>query len=194
MKKKIINVCLLGNPNTGKTSLLNTLAGLSLHVGNWPGKTVEKKDAKIKYKDYQINLVDLPGSYSITPYSEEEKVSHEFLLNNNPDVIVQTIDVNALERNLLMTMELLALGKKVLLAFNFNKEAKKRGVVIDTNKISTVLELPVVSIEANTGENKDKLLEEIVHTAGKKATPPSYLAGLMKNQQEIHHNQAIRFF
>jgi len=153
-----INVVLTGNPNTGKTSLLNALTGMSLHVGNWPGKTVEKKEGRISYKNKSINIVDLPGTYSITPYSEEEKVSHDYLMAQTNAVIVQTVDVNALERNLLMTMELLALGKKIILAFNFNKEAKRRGIKIDVSEIRKVLQIPIVVIEANNGENKEEFL------------------------------------
>ena len=106
-KNNIITVGLIGNPNTGKTSLLNCLTGVNLHVGNWPGKTVEKKQGIINYKDRQIRIVDLPGTYSISPYSKEEKIARDFLLMENPDIIVQIIDVNTLERNLLLTFELL---------------------------------------------------------------------------------------
>ena len=119
---------MIGNPNTGKTSLLNSLTGMSLHVGNWPGKTVEKMEGRIEFQGRELSITDLPGSYSIAPYSEEEKVSFDFLMNQPVDIIVQTVDANALERNLLMTMELLALGKRLILALNFNQEAKRRGI------------------------------------------------------------------
>jgi ferrous iron transport protein B len=189
-----INVVLTGNPNTGKTSLLNALTGMSLHVGNWPGKTVEKKEGRISYKNRTINIVDLPGTYSIAPYSEEEKVSHDYLMAQTQAVIVQTVDVNALERNLLMTMELLALGKKVVLAFNFNKEAERRGIRLDMPKIREVLQIPVVVIEANKGENKEELLDEILKAAQSELKMPYYLQEMLKENYEIHHKISIRFF
>ncbi|HBF39580.1 MAG TPA: ferrous iron transporter B, partial [Firmicutes bacterium] len=92
-QQKPIHVVLIGNPNTGKTSLLNALTGMSLHVGNWPGKTVEKKEGQFYFNNQLVNIVDLPGTYSIAPYSDEEKVSHDYLMSANPDVIIQTIDV-----------------------------------------------------------------------------------------------------
>ncbi|SHJ29404.1 ferrous iron transport protein B [Parasporobacterium paucivorans] len=189
-----INVVLVGNPNTGKTSLLNALTGMSLHVGNWPGKTVEKKAGNITYKNTKFTIVDLPGTYSITPYSEEEKVSHDYLMNQIHDVIVQTIDVNALERNLLMTMELLALGKKIILAFNFNLEAQRRGIRIDVPEIHEVLQIPIVVIEANKGENKEELLDEILRVAQEEFEVPSYLKEMLKENNEIHHDKSIEFF
>jgi ferrous iron transport protein B len=189
-----LKVVLIGNPNTGKTSLLNALTGMSLHVGNWPGKTVEKKEGRICFQDQSLNIVDLPGTYSIAPYSEEEKVSHDYLMTQNPDVIVQTIDVNALERNLLMTMELLALGKKIVLAFNFNREAERRGIKIDVAGIRKVLQLPVVLIEANKGENKEELLKEILKAAAGEFQAPDYLSELLKEDYQIHHDESVVFF
>jgi ferrous iron transport protein B len=189
-----LNVVLIGNPNTGKTSLLNALTGMSQHVGNWPGKTVEKKEGRFEYRGRVIYLVDLPGTYSIAPYSEEEKVSHEYLMTQNPDLIIQTIDVNALERNLLMTMELLALGKKIILAFNFNQEARQQGIQFDTARISEILQLPIVEIEANKGENKEGLLAEVLRAAQSEFKTPDYLPRLLKDTYEIHHDESLKFF
>ncbi len=191
---KEINVVLIGNPNTGKTSLLNALTGMSQHVGNWPGKTVEKKEGRFEYQGRIINIVDLPGTYSVAPYSEEEKVSHDYLMTENPDLIIQTIDVNALERNLMMTMELLALRKKIVLAFNFNKEAERNGIKVNTDRISEVLQLPIVKVEANKGENKEKLLNEILRVINKEFKTPSYLPELLKDNYEIHHDESLKFF
>lgn len=188
-----INVVLIGNPNTGKTSLLNSLTGMSLHVGNWPGKTVEKKEGRINFEGYELNIIDLPGTYSIAPYSEEEKVTYDFLMNNETDVIIQTIDVNALERNLLMTFELLALGKKLALAFNFNREAARQGLVVDVAQISRQLQVPVVEVEANRGENKDALLEEVIKLVRRETIIPAYIKNLMKENREIHHDESLKF-
>lgn len=197
-----ISAALIGNPNTGKTSLLNTLTGMSLHVGNWPGKTVEMKEGSVSFHGRKIRIIDLPGTYSIAPYSEEERVSHDYLMTHDPDVIIQTVDVNALERNLLMTMELLALGKNLILAFNFNKEAKRRGVQVDIAKLSAELQVPIVRIEANTGENITELLQEVLRVAdlkraGKPLKAPDYILSLKKEKQtffndELAHARAIK--
>lgn len=195
MKNKII-VALTGNPNTGKTSLLNSLSGLSLHVGNWPGKTVEKKECLIHFKNKNINIVDLPGTYSIAPYSEEEEIARDFIVKENPDIIIQIVDVNTLERHLLMTLELLALKKNLILAFNFNQEAKKKGVKINIQKIQKALQIPIVQIEANTGKNKNCLLKEIIKVFGhksKKIPYQTYLQPLLKNKKEINHTKAMTF-
>jgi ferrous iron transport protein B len=191
--RNLITVGLIGNPNTGKTSLLNCLAGTDLHVGNWPGKTVEKKEGIVAFRDIQIKIVDLPGLYSIAPYSEEEKIARDFLAKQNADVIVQIIDVNALKRNLLMTLELLSLKKNIILAFNFNKEARSRGIKIDIDKIKNKLKVPIVEIEANTGENKEKLLEEIIKVAKNPPKIPAYIKKLMKNKIEVDHGKSIKF-
>ena len=191
--KNTITVGLIGNPNTGKTSLLNSLTGLSLHVGNWPGKTVEKKECIIRFQNKRLNIVDLPGTYSIAPYSEEEKISRDFIVNQNPNVIVQTIDVNTLKRHLLMTMELLALNKNIVLAFNFNKEAKKRNIKINIDKIKKQLQIPIVQIEANIGAKKEELLKQIIISSQKKTKIPNYLKDLLKNRQEINHRKAVNF-
>lgn len=184
---------LIGNPNTGKTSLMNSLAGLYLHVGNWPGKTVDKKETEIEFQGKKIRIVDLPGTYSIAPYSEEEKVARDFIYSEKPDVIIQTVDVNTLERNLLMTLELLAMNRKVILAFNFNKEAERRGVEIKKKELKDFLQVPIVEIEANTGEGKEKLLQEVVRASSQQFHRPTFLPALMENEQEISHAKAIDF-
>ncbi|MCD6149378.1 ferrous iron transport protein B [bacterium] len=191
--KNTITIGLIGNPNTGKTSLLNSLTGSSLHVGNWPGKTVEKKEGEINFRDKKIKVVDLPGTYDISPYSDEEKVSKNFITRPNCDIIIQIVDVNALERNLLLTLELLTLKKPIILTFNFNKEAAKRGVKINIAKIEKVLNIPIVQIEANTGENKEELLEEIIRVSKSEFKEPSYIEALLKNKEEISHRESIRF-
>lgn len=193
MKKNTITVALIGNPNTGKTSLLNALTGQSLHVGNWSGKTIEKREGTVSYAGYDIRIVDLPGTYSLLPYSEEEVIAHDFIAGDEPDIILQIIDVNALERNLLLTMELLAMGKKMILAFNFNKEAAGRGLTIDYPKIKKALGLPIVRIEADAGEHNQALLKQIVQTHKGRRVIPAYVARLRKNKREIKHSTAFSF-
>jgi ferrous iron transport protein B len=191
--KNNITVALVANPNVGKTSLLNSLAGLNLHVGNWSGKTIEKKQGVINFENNKIKIVDLPGTYSILPYSNEEKIVRDFLLAENPDVIVQIIDVNSLERNLLLTFELLTLNKKLILAFNFNEEARKKGLKIDIKKIEEKLELPIIEIEAHIGKNKEALLKKIIGVCNNGLKRPSYLDSMMKNKEEISHRLILDF-
>ncbi|MEA3449818.1 MAG: ferrous iron transport protein B [Patescibacteria group bacterium] len=191
--KSDITVALAANPNAGKTSLLNSLTGLNSHVGNWSGKTVEKMQGFVKYKEKKIKIVDLPGTYSILPYSNEEKIARDFLLEEDSDVIIQVIDVNCLERNLLLTFELLAFNKKLILAFNFNKEARKKGLKIDVDRIREVLELPIIEIEAYTRGKKEVLFESILdaHTGNLKV--PSYLNKILKSENEVSHRASLDF-
>jgi ferrous iron transport protein B len=107
MNKKLINVALAGNPNCGKTTLFNNLTGAKQRIGNWPGVTVEKKEGTIKYKNFDINIVDLPGIYSLSAYSEDEKVTRDYLLSGKPDLVINIIDATNLERNLYLTSQLI---------------------------------------------------------------------------------------
>ncbi|MBD3204127.1 ferrous iron transport protein B [Candidatus Woesearchaeota archaeon] len=161
MKKKI---ALAGNPNVGKSTLFNTLTGTRQHVGNWPGKTVEKKSGRIDYKGKKIDLVDLPGTYSLTAYSEEEIIARNYIVENEPDLVVQILDATNLERNLYLTTQLIELGCNVILAVNFVKEAKKKGIIIDKKKLSELLDVPVVMIEANEMEN----IVDLMHMVNKR--------------------------
>ena len=108
MKK--IKIALAGNPNVGKSTLFNKLTGMKQHVGNWPGKTVEKKEGTFQYRDYEIEVVDLPGNYSLSAYSTEEIVSRDYIINEHPDVIVNVVDAANLERNLYLTVQMMELG------------------------------------------------------------------------------------
>ena len=188
-----ITLALIANPNTGKTSLLNSLTGMSMHVGNWPGKTVEKKQGLVKYKGRQIRVVDLPGTYSVSSYSNEEKVARNFLLHENADIIVQVVDVNSLERHLLLSFELMASGKKLILAFNFNQEARDKGLDIDVKRIAQKLELPIVEIEANIGQNKTLLLEKVLEVHAQTYKRPSYFDLITKDDKEISHRAVLDF-
>ncbi|MFH2028913.1 MAG: ferrous iron transport protein B [Nanoarchaeota archaeon] len=165
--KKII-VALAGNPNCGKTSLFNNLTGLRQHVGNWPGKTVEKKEGVFRYSDKSINLIDLPGTYSLNAYSEEEVVARDYLIYDEPDVVVNVIDVTNLERNLYLTMQLIELGTNVVIVLNMNRQASKKGLKIDAEMISKLIGVPVVKIEAIDETGKKEMLDTIIKMYNKK--------------------------
>ncbi|WP_304943624.1 FeoB small GTPase domain-containing protein, partial [Vallitalea guaymasensis] len=143
-----IRVAFVGNPNCGKTTLFNAYTGAKHKVGNWPGVTVEKKEGTITYDDNKITLVDLPGIYSISPYTMEEILTREYILENDPDVVINIVDASNLERNLYLTLQLIELGKPVIIALNMMDVAKNRGFIIDISKLSKQLNVPVVEVVA----------------------------------------------
>lgn len=157
-----IKIALAGNPNVGKSTLFNQLTGMRQHVGNWPGKTVEKKEGTFKYGGYEMDVVDLPGNYSITAYSVEEIVSRDYIVNEDPDVIVNVVEAANLERNLYLTIQMLELGANVVLALNMNKFADEKGFKIDIDMLSTLLGIPVVKFEAVDETGREDLLKSIL--------------------------------
>lgn len=157
-----IRIALAGNPNVGKSTLFNQLTGMRQHVGNWPGKTVEKKEGAFHYKDIEIEMVDLPGNYSLSAYSIEEIVSRDYIVDENPDVIVNIVDASNLERNLYLTVQMMELGANLVLALNMNKFAAKKGLSIDAKKLSKLLGIPVVKIEASDETGSEDLLNAII--------------------------------
>jgi ferrous iron transport protein B len=163
-----INAVLVGNPNSGKTTLFNRLTGSKHHVGNWPGVTVDKKEGFIIYNDNRINLVDLPGIYSIFPFSIEEKVSREYILENDVDVIVNIVNASNLERNLYLTLQLLELGKPVVLALNMMDSVERKGIEIKLEKIEKELCLKAIPIIAVKDIGKDELLNQIINIPKKR--------------------------
>ncbi len=156
-----MRVALAGNPNCGKTTLFNALTGSNQYVGNWPGVTVEKKEGTARLGDKTLTIVDLPGIYSLSPYSMEEIVARDFIIGEAPDCIIDIVDATNLERNLYLTVQLLELERPTVLALNFMDEVAKRGDQIDVERLSKELGIPVVPITARTGEG----LEELLHTA-----------------------------
>jgi len=159
--EKII-IALAGNPNVGKSTLFNGLTGMRQHVGNWPGKTVERKEGTFKYNDYEIDVVDLPGNYSLTAYSIEEIVSRDYIVDEHPDVIVNIVEAANLERNLYLTVQMLELGANVVLALNMNKAADDKGYKINADRLSKLLGIPVVKFEAIDDTGREELLQTIV--------------------------------
>jgi ferrous iron transport protein B len=155
---------LAGNPNSGKTTLFNSLTGGNQHVGNYPGVTVEKKEGYCLYKGLKIKIVDIPGTYSLTAYSLEEKVARDFLVNEKPAAVIDIIDASNLERNLYLTLQFMEMGVPVILALNMIDVAKKRGVHINTEKLSQLFGVPVVTTVARRGEGKEELLAAVAET------------------------------
>ncbi len=167
---KRLLVALAGQPNVGKTTVFNLLTGLSQHIGNWPGKTVERKEGVHVVRDTEIRLVDLPGTYSLSAYSEEERVTREFLIHDNPDVTVLFVNASALERSLYLLAELLLLRSPVVVAVNMLDVAEKQGMHIDTDALQKSLGLPVVPIVATKNKGIRELLAEIVGMAAGKSS------------------------
>jgi len=163
--QKVLTVAVAGNPNTGKSTLINALAGTRLQVGNWPGVTVEKKEAVLAHGGRQIRLVDLPGTYSLSPYSEEERIARDFLLHEAPDVIVDVIDATNLERNLYLTMQLLELGLPVVAALNIYDEAENKGYRIETPAMEEMLGAKIIPTVATRKQGMEELLNAVVAAA-----------------------------
>lgn len=162
MKDELL-VGFIGNPNCGKTTLFNAYTGANLKVANWPGVTVEKKEGRIDYQGHRLRLVDLPGIYSLSSYTMEERLTREFILNSNPDVIINIVDASGLERNLYLTLQLLELGKPVILALNMMDIVEERGMTIHINELSRLLHIPVVPVSARKRTGLSNLMNTVVH-------------------------------
>ncbi|EAJ7402343.1 ferrous iron transport protein B [Campylobacter upsaliensis] len=169
MKK--INIILVGQPNVGKSSLINALCKSNLKVGNFPGVTVEKASAKIVYKNYTLEFIDLPGTYALDGYSEEEKITQNYIKTQNYDLIINILDSTNLKRNLILSTQLLECQKKMILALNMSDEAKKEGFSIDVKKLEELIKTPSISISSRTKENLNALLELIIQTHEAAFTP-----------------------
>ena len=155
-----MKLALVGNPNCGKTTLFNALTGSNQYVGNWPGVTVEKKEGKASVDGKPVTIVDLPGIYSLSPYSMEEIVARDFIVGEHPDAIIDIVDATNIERNLYLTAQLLELERPMVIALNFMDEVEKHGDKIDVERLSRALGVPVIPITARSGKNVQELLEE----------------------------------
>lgn len=160
-----ITIALAGNPNSGKTTIFNNLTGAHQHVGNWPGVTVEKKEGNLRYKDYEIKVVDLPGTYSLTAYSLDEIVARNFVVEERPDVVVDIVDASNLERNLYLTTQFMELGVRLVIALNMSDRAEESGHKIDTEQLSKLLGVPVVPTIGHKNKGMDELLQAVVDVA-----------------------------
>ncbi len=172
-------IALAGNPNCGKTSIFNHLTGARQKVGNWPGVTVEKKEGLVKHGHLDIRVVDLPGTYSLTPFSMEEIAARDFVINESPDVVVNILDASNLERSLFLALQILELGRPAVFALNMADVAQAKGIRIDNEKLSRLLNLPVVFTVGNRNKGitdlLDAALDEIrAFENGKKARPIRY--------------------
>lgn len=177
MSEHEMTIGFIGNPNCGKTTLFNAYTGANLKVANWPGVTVEKVEGVMKDHDLTIHLVDLPGTYSLTSYTMEETVSRQFILSDEVDVIINVADASALERSLYLTLQLLELGKPVVLALNMMDIVEKRGMEIDLHRLPEMLGIPVIPVSARQRRGLDILLHAAAHH--KDCTDPDCL---------IHHH------
>lgn len=161
-----ITVALAGNPNAGKTTLFNALTGSRQHVGNWPGKTVERKQGLWRINGEDVAVVDLPGTYSLAAYTSEETIARDYLINSPPDILIVVVDAAHLERNLYLVVQLLELGLRTILALNMSDIAASKGLSIDSEALSRELGgLPVVRVVATRGEGLEAL-SELVRQAG----------------------------
>ena len=158
MKKLIVG--LAGNPNVGKTTVFNQLTGMHQHVGNWPGKTVERAEGHFNHGDYEYDIVDLPGNYALSAHSIEEIVSRDFIVDDDSDVIINVVDAANLERNLYLTVQMMELGANLILALNMNDFARKKEHFINIGLMSELLGFPVIEINAKNKEGFEELLTQ----------------------------------
>ncbi|RLC83986.1 MAG: hypothetical protein DRI37_09585 [Chloroflexi bacterium] len=158
-------IALAGNPNAGKSTVFNALTGARQHVGNWPGKTVEKKEGTWKHGGVEFEVVDLPGTYSLTAYSVEEIIARDYIVDEHPDLVVAVVDAANLERNLYLVVQIIEMGARVVVALNMSDIADSRGLKIDLPKLSAGLGgIPVVPTVASKGKGIDQLKEAIINT------------------------------
>jgi ferrous iron transport protein B len=166
-------VGLLGNPNTGKSTLFNYLTGLHQHVGNWPGKTVARKEGRMTYNGKRYLLVDLPGTYSLLSASPEEEIARDFLLFSRPDGVIVLMDATSLERNLNLTLQVLEVRGNVVVGINMMDEARRRGIEVKIPLLEEELKVPVIPLVARKGIGVEKLLSALEKTVQKKDKGPA---------------------
>ncbi len=189
--KKTVNVGFIGNPNCGKTTLFNAFTGANLKVANWPGVTVEKKEGKTVYEGQEFKLIDLPGIYSLTSYTMEETVSRECIMSDEVDVIVDVIDTSCLERNLYLTLQLIELGKPVVLALNMMDIVEERGMEIDLHRLPEMLGVPAIPVTARKKSGLSILMHAVAHHSQSKEAGPfiHHHTGKSSSHMHNHHEE-----
>lgn len=186
--EKEIQVGFVGNPNCGKTTLFNAYTGARLKAANWPGVTVEKKEGALKYHNHNFKLVDLPGIYSLTSYTMEERLTRQFILNSEADVIVDVADASALERNLYLTLQLIELGKPVVLALNMMDIVQERGMEIDLHRLQELLGIPCIPVSARKRTGLQMLMHTVAHHKEKRRAILEHQREEKKKKSSHRHN------
>jgi len=171
MHEKRIRIALAGNANVGKSVIFNNLTGLHQHIGNWPGKTVEIAEGRLKFGDYLIDVIDLPGIYSFSSFSSEEEITRDYILKNKPDVVINVLDASTLERNLYLTLQLIEMETPLVIALNQIDLARSKGIDIDTDRLSEILGVPVAQTIAIKGEGFSELLGKVIYVYEKGLKP-----------------------
>ncbi len=184
-----LTIGFIGNPNCGKTTLFNAYTGANLKVANWPGVTVEKVEGSIKRHGLDIHLVDLPGTYSLTSYTMEETVSRNFILSDDVDVIINVVDAGALERSLYLTLQLLELGKPVVMALNMMDIVEKRGMEIDMHRLPEMLGIPVIPVSARKRKGLDTLIHAAIHHKDAPIDPLIHEHKEVSKHRHDHHEE-----
>jgi ferrous iron transport protein B len=180
-------IALAGNPNTGKSTLFNSLTGLKQHTGNWPGKTVTRAEGGYQFNNVKYKLVDLPGTYSLLSASQDEEVARDFILFGQPDCTIVVTDATALERNLNLVMQVMEITDKVVVAVNLMDEARRKGIEVDTRSLARDLGVPAIPITARSGEGVTALLSTIAEVIeGKITIKPKRVEGTAEFQKAVN--------
>jgi ferrous iron transport protein B len=191
MSGKTLTFALAGNANVGKSVIFNYLTGLHQHIGNWPGKTVEKAEGTLYFKGYSIDIIDLPGIYSLSPFSLEERVSREYIAVDRPDLVINVLDASVLERNLFFTLQLMELETPMVLALNQMDMAQSKGIEIDCEELTRILGMPVIPTLAIKGIGVYDLLDEAVKTAEQHLNPPVLPYGAEVEKRILRLTEAL---
>ena len=189
-----IHVAFVGNPNCGKTTLFNDYTGAKLKVANWPGVTVEKKEGSCRFKGEAMRLVDLPGIYSLTSYTMEEKVSRSYILGDEVDVVVDVADASSLERNLYLTLQLIELGKPVVLALNMMDIVEERGMDMDLHRLPEMLGIPCIPVSARTKQGLEILMHAVIHHKDRELDKLEHHHEGTSHHKHDHHKDIVMVY